>query len=89
MNAYRISYRGTWLSFADKGDLNVPVEGDPRLLNRYDVILLNPARHPMPKQASAARFAQWLVSPGGQTAISAYKVHGEQLRRIQGRDDRT
>ncbi len=79
MNAYTISDRGTWLSFGNKGNLTVVVEGDPRLLNRYDVILLNPAKHPVPKQALAARFAQWLVSPEGQAAIGAYKVHGEQL----------
>jgi tungstate transport system substrate-binding protein len=79
MNAYTISDRGTWLSFGNKGDLAVLVEGDPQLLNRYDVILLNPAKHPVPKQALARRFAQWLVSPEGQTAIGAYKVHGEQL----------
>jgi len=79
MNAYTISDRGTWLSFANKGELTVLVEGDPRLLNRYDVILLNPAKHPVPKQALAARFANWLVSPEGQEAIGAYKVGGEQL----------
>jgi tungstate transport system substrate-binding protein len=79
MNAYTISDRGTWLSFANKGDLTVLVEGDPSLLNRYDVILLNPAKRPVPKQALARRFAQWLVSPEGQAAIGAYKVNGEQL----------
>jgi tungstate transport system substrate-binding protein len=79
MGAYTISDRGTWLSFGNKGDLIVVVEGDPRLLNRYDVILLNPAKHPVPKQALAERFAQWLVSPEGQAAIGAYKVDGEQL----------
>jgi tungstate transport system substrate-binding protein len=63
MNAYTISDRGTWLSFGNKGELTVLVEDDPRLLNRYDVILLNPAKHPVPKQALAKRFAQWLVSP--------------------------
>src|SRR3984893_3456049 len=78
MNAYTISDRGTWLSFGNKGDLTVLVEGDPRLLNRYDVILLNPAKHPVPKQASARRFAEWLLSPEGQAAIGAYKVAGEQ-----------
>jgi tungstate transport system substrate-binding protein len=78
MNAYTISDRGTWLSFGNKGDLVVLVEGDPRLLNRYDVILLNPAKHPVPKQTLATRFAQWLVSPEGQEAIGAYKVDGEQ-----------
>jgi tungstate transport system substrate-binding protein len=79
MDAYTISDRGTWLSFGNKGDLAVMVEGDPRLLNRYDVILLNPAKHPVPKQPLAERFAQWLVSPEGQAAIGAYKVHEEQL----------
>jgi tungstate transport system substrate-binding protein len=79
INAYTISDRGTWLSFGNKGDLSVLVEGDPTLLNRYDVILLNPAKHPVPKQDLARRFAQWLLSPEGQAAIGEYKVHGEQL----------
>ena len=79
MGAYTISDRGTWLSFGNKGDLTVLVEGDPRLVNRYDVILLNPAKHPVSKQAPARRFAQWLLSPEGQEAIGAYKVNGEQL----------
>jgi tungstate transport system substrate-binding protein len=79
MSAYTISDRGTWLSFANKGDLTVLVEGDPRLLNRYDVILLNPAKHPVPKQPLARRLAQWFASPEGQTAIGAYEVDGEQL----------
>jgi len=79
MNAYTISDRGTWLSFANKGDLTMLAEGDLRLINRYDVILLNPAKHPVPKQALARRFAQWLISPEGQTAIGAYKVDDEQL----------
>jgi len=79
MRAYTISDRGTWLSFGNKGDLTPLAEGDPRLVNRYDVILLNPAKHPVPKQALAQRFAQWLVSPDGQAAVGAFKVDGEQL----------
>jgi tungstate transport system substrate-binding protein len=79
MNAYTISDRGTWLSFGNRGDLTLLVEGDPRLLNRYDVILLNPAKHPAPKQALAMRFAQWLATPEGQAAIGAFEIHGEQL----------
>ena len=79
MRAYTIADRGTWLSFGNKGDLTVLVEGDPRLLNRYDVILLNPAKHPVPKQALARRFAEWLLSPEGQAAIGSYEVDGEQL----------
>jgi tungstate transport system substrate-binding protein len=79
MGAYTLSDRGTWLSFGNKGDLTVLVEGDPRLLNRYDVILLDPKKHPEAKQQLARRFADWLASPDGQAAIGAYKVKGEQL----------
>jgi tungstate transport system substrate-binding protein len=79
LDAYTVSDRGTWLSFKNKESLAVLVEGDPRLINRYDVILLNPAKHPVPKQAAARRFAQWLVSPEGQATIGAYEVAGEQL----------
>ena len=79
MGAYTISDRGTWLSFGNKSDLAVLVEGDPRLLNRYDVILLDPKRHPEAKQQPARSFALWLVSPEGQAAIGGYKVQGEQL----------
>jgi tungstate transport system substrate-binding protein len=78
MGAYTISDRGTWLSFGNKGELAALVEGDPRLVNRYDVILLNPTKHRAPKQALARRFAEWLSSPEGQAAIGAYKVNGEQ-----------
>ena len=79
MNAYTLSDRGTWLSFKNKAKLAILVEGDSRLINCYDVILLNPAKHPVPKQALAKRFAQWLESPEGQAAIGAYQVAGEQL----------
>ncbi len=79
MSAYTLSDRGTWLSFGNKGELTVLVEGDPRLLNRYDVILLDPKKHPESKQEPARRFADWLASPEGQAAIGGYKVNGERL----------
>ena len=79
MEAYTLSDRGTWLSFGNKGDLTMLVEGDPQLLNRYDVILLDPKKHPEAKQGPARRFADWLASPQGQAAIGAYQVNGEQL----------
>lgn len=71
--------RGTWLSFGNKGDLAALVEGDPKLLNRYDVMLLDPKKHPEAKQMAARRLADWLTSPQGQAAIGAYQVNGEQL----------
>lgn len=79
MNAYTLSDRGTWLSFNNKGSLVIVVEGDPRLLNRYDVIELSPAKHAGAKLAAATAFADWLVSPEGQQAIGAFQVYGQKL----------
>jgi tungstate transport system substrate-binding protein len=79
MDAYTLTDRGTWLSFNNKGSLAVAVEGDPRLINRYDVIELNPQKHAGAKLAPAKVFADWLVSPEGQQAIGAYQVNGEKL----------
>ena len=78
MDAYALSDRGTWLSFANRRDLRVLVEGDPRLFNQYGVILVNPARHPHVKQADARTFMDWLVSGGGQVAIASFRINGEQ-----------
>jgi tungstate transport system substrate-binding protein len=79
MDAYTLTDRGTWLSFNNKGSLTVAIEGDPRLLNRYDVIELNPQKHSAAKLADAKVFADWLVSPDGQQAIGAYQVSGQKL----------
>ena len=79
MPAYTLSDRGTWLSFANKGPLVIAVEGDPKLINRYDVIQLNPERHGKDRLDEARRLAEWLASPQGQSAIGSYEIHGEQL----------
>jgi tungstate transport system substrate-binding protein len=79
MGAYTLADRGTWLSFGNKRDLTVLIEGDARLLNRYDVILLDPKKHPEAKQEPARRLVDWLASAEGQAAIGDYKVDGEQL----------
>jgi tungstate transport system substrate-binding protein len=79
MGAYTISDRGTWLSYGNKAGMKIVFEGDPRLLNRYDVILLNPEKHPQAKHASARRLATWLSSPEGQAAIGGYTIAGQRL----------
>ncbi len=79
MDAYALADRGTWLSFRNRGDLVVLVEGDTKLFNQYGVMLVNPARHPHVKKESGQKFIDWLVSPAGQSAIAAYKIEGEQL----------
>ncbi len=79
MNAYALADRGTWLSFRNRGELEVAVQGDRRLFNQYGVILVNPARHPHVKKAMGQAFIDWLGSREGQDAIAAYRINGEQL----------
>ncbi len=78
-NGYAITDRGTWLNFKNRGDLVVLVEGDQRLFNQYGVMAVSPTKFPHLKAAEAQRFVDWIVSPGGQQAIAAYKIGGEQL----------
>ncbi len=77
--AYALTDRGTWLSFKNRGDLKVLVEGDTRLFNQYGVMLVNPAKHPHVKVADGQKFVDWVVSVTGQAAIASYKIGGEQL----------
>jgi tungstate transport system substrate-binding protein len=79
MNAYILADRGTWLSFKNRGELGIVVEGDRKMFNPYGVILVNPAKHAHVKQAEGRAFMDWLVSAEGQAAIASYKVGGEQL----------
>jgi tungstate transport system substrate-binding protein len=79
MNAYALTDRGTWLSFKNRGELLIAVEGHQRLFNQYGVILVNPAKHPHVKKEMGQAFVDWIVSPEGQSAIAAYKIGGEQL----------
>ena len=79
MNAYILADRGTWLSFKNRGDLAIVVEGDRKMFNPYGVILVNPAKHAHVKQAEGRAFMDWLVSAEGQAAIASYRVGGEQL----------
>jgi tungstate transport system substrate-binding protein len=78
-NAYVLSDRGTWISFKNKGDLVIVVEGDKRLFNQYGVMLVNPAKHPNVKKDLGQQFVDWLISPDGQKTIANYKIDGQQL----------
>jgi tungstate transport system substrate-binding protein len=78
-DAYLLADRGTWLSFRNRQDLRVLVEGDARLFNQYGVMLVNPRRHAHVRAADGQRFIDWLLSPAGQLAIASYRISGEQL----------
>ena len=79
MSAYILTDRGTWLSFKNRGDLTILVEGDRRLFNQYGVMLVNPDKHPSVKKELGQLFVDWVVSPEGQQTIADYKIDGEQL----------
>ncbi|WP_406858704.1 substrate-binding domain-containing protein [Alsobacter sp. KACC 23698] len=79
IGGYVLADRGTWLSFKNRRDLAILVEGDQRLFNPYGVMLVNPARHPSVKAADGQAFVDWLISPEGQQAVADYKIDGRQL----------
>jgi len=79
MNGYILADRGTWISFKNRGDLAILVDGDKRLFNQYGVILVNPEKHQHVKKEMGQAFINWVVSPDGQKAIADYKIGGEQL----------
>jgi tungstate transport system substrate-binding protein len=79
MGAYVLSDRGTWISFKNKGDLEIVVEGDKRLFNQYGIMLVSPEKHPTVKKDLGQAFIDWVVSPEGQSAIGSYKIEGQQL----------
>ncbi len=79
MNGYILSDRATWLTFKNRGDLVILVQGDPKLFNQYGVMLVNPAKYPQVKKAEGQAFIDWLISKDGQDTIAGYKVGGEQL----------
>jgi tungstate transport system substrate-binding protein len=79
LGAYVLADRGTWLSFKNRADLAILVEGDAKLFNQYGVLLVNPAKHPQTKALEGQKFVDWLVSNAGQNTIASYKIGGEQL----------
>jgi tungstate transport system substrate-binding protein len=79
MNGYILADRATWLSFKNRGDLTILVQGDPKLFNQYGVMLVNPTKFPHVKKAEGQAFIDWLISKNGQDVIASYQIGGEQL----------
>jgi len=79
MQAYVLSDRATWLAFANKGNLDILLEGDPQLLNPYGIILVNPEKHSHIKTNDARIFMNWLLGSEGQNAIARYTINGQPL----------
>ena len=79
MGAYVMTDRATWISFGNKQDYTVKVEGDPALFNQYGVILVSPDKCANVDAEAGQTFIDWLVSDAGQEAIASYSVEGQQL----------
>ena len=79
MNGYILTDRGTWISFKNRGDLAIVVEGDKRLFNQYGVMLVNPEKHKHVKREMGQAFVDWVISPEGQKSVADYKIGCEQL----------
>ena len=79
LNAYALTDRGTWLSFQNKKELKIVIQGDGRLFNQYGVMLVDPARHAHVKAEDGRAFIDWITSPEGQNAIASFRVAGQQL----------
>jgi len=79
MNGYILADRATWLTFKNRGDLTILVQGDPKLFNQYGVMLVNPAKYPNVKKTEGQAFIDWILSKNGQDVIASYQIGGEQL----------
>jgi tungstate transport system substrate-binding protein len=79
MGAYALTDRATWISFKNKSDFKIRVEGDETLFNQYGVILVNPKKHPRVRATDGQAFIDWLTGPEGQSGIAGYQIDGQQL----------
>ncbi|MCZ7599176.1 MAG: substrate-binding domain-containing protein [Gammaproteobacteria bacterium] len=79
MGAYALTDRGTWISFKNRGDLEIVYEGDENLFNQYGVILVNPEKHGHVKAEEGQAFIDWILGEEGQDAIASYVLDGQQL----------
>lgn len=75
---YTLTDRGTWITFGNKGELQLLFSGDRALFNPYGIILVNPAKHPHVKLELARIFLDWMISEQGQKAIADFRIDGLQ-----------
>jgi len=77
--AYTLTDRATWISFKNRQDYDIMVEGDERLFNQYGIIMINPQKCGSVKREAAQSFIDWMLSAKGQAAIAGYQLDGQQL----------
>jgi tungstate transport system substrate-binding protein len=72
--AYIITDRGTFLATQKNLSLDIPVEGDPLLLNIYHVIQVNPQKSDKINAGGGKAFAEFMVDPKTQAIIKTFGV---------------
>lgn len=79
--AYTLSDRGTHLSLRKRLDLVVLLKGDPKLLNIYSAILVNPEKSAMMNGDGARAFWGFILSPEALDIIKTFgtEKYGEPL----------
>ena len=78
-NAYTLSDRATWLSFANRASHKILFQGQPPLFNQYGVVPVSNSNCPNVKHEFAQQFTDWLVSTDGQNIIASFTLNGVQL----------
>jgi len=83
---YTLSDRGTYIAFRKKTDLAVVREGDANLWNPYGIIAVNPKKHAHVKYELAMRLIDFITGTEGQALIAGFKVDGEPLFFLPGKE---
>ncbi len=78
-DAYTLTDRATWLSFANRADHKILFQGHPPLFNQYGVVPVSNSHCPNVKYEFAQQFTDWLISADGQNIIASYTLNGAQL----------
>ena len=78
-NAYTLSDRATWLSFANRASHKILFQGQPPLFNQYGVVPVSKSHCPNVKYEFAQQFTDWLVGADGQNIIASFTLNGVQL----------
>ncbi len=71
MVAHAPTDRAAWISFENRGDFEIAVEGDVDLCNQYGVIVVN--------AGVGQAFLERLIPEAGEAAIAGYDQDGRQL----------
>lgn len=77
--AYTLTDRATWISFGNKSDFEILLEGDPALFNQYGVVLVNSQKCPTANSEAGQKLIDWLLSAKAQEKIAEFSIAGQQL----------